>query len=47
LLLGNKDASEKEIEEALHKANAHFVYNLENKLETFVGSTSIMNLSGG
>jgi len=29
LLLGNKDATDKEIEEALHKANAGFVYNLE------------------
>jgi ABC-type multidrug transport system fused ATPase/permease subunit len=47
LLLGNKDATEQDIQEALIKSNASFVNTLEKKLDTFVGSTSMMNLSGG
>ena len=47
LLLGNKDATEEELNQVLIKANAGFVFNLEKKIDTFVGSTSMMNLSGG
>jgi ABC-type multidrug transport system fused ATPase/permease subunit len=47
LLLGNKDATEQDIQEALTKSNANFVNSLDKKLDTFVGSTSMMNLSGG
>jgi ABC-type multidrug transport system fused ATPase/permease subunit len=35
------------IDDALKKANATFVYEMENKLETYIGSASVLNLSGG
>jgi len=47
LLYGNRDASNDEIKEALKKANCDFVYLLEKKLDTFVGTAGILNLSGG
>ena len=47
LRFANKDATEEDMLKALEKANAQFVMNLENKLETYIGSTSIQNLSGG
>jgi len=31
----------------LQKANAQFVFEFENKLETFIGTSSVVNLSGG
>jgi ATP-binding cassette subfamily B (MDR/TAP) protein 1 len=47
LLFGNKDASLEDIDEAIKKANATFVYDMENKLDTYIGSTAVLNLSGG
>ena len=47
LMYGNKDASEKEIKEALTKANAQFVFQLENGIDTFCGTSGILNMSGG
>lgn len=47
LLYGNIDATEEDCEEALRQANAHFVFELENGLDTFVGTAGIMNMSGG
>lgn len=47
LLYGNKDASDKECREALKKANAEFVFELENGINTFVGTAGILNMSGG
>lgn len=47
LLYGNRDASEREIRDALRRANATFVYDFEAKLDTFIGSGSVVNLSGG
>jgi ABC-type multidrug transport system fused ATPase/permease subunit len=47
LLLGNRDASDKEIVAALKQANATFILDLPDKLDTYVGSSAIMNLSGG
>ena len=48
LLYGNADASEMQMREALKKANAlRFVEKLENGLDTYVGTASILNLSGG
>lgn len=47
LLFGNCDASEKDMEEALKQANATFVFDQENGLDTFVGTAGIMNMSGG
>ena len=47
LLFGNKDATDEDIEEALKLANATFIYDMENKLETYIGSASVLNLSGG
>jgi len=47
LLFGNRDASDVEIERALYKANAQFVFEFERKLETFIGTSSVVNLSGG
>mmetsp|Transcript_26451 Transcript_26451/g.36133 ORF Transcript_26451/g.36133 Transcript_26451/m.36133 type:complete len:90 (-) Transcript_26451:798-1067(-) len=47
LLFGNRDATNEEISDALSKANCGFVDLLENKLDTFVGTSGILNLSGG
>ena len=43
---GHEDVSDKEIEEACHAANADFVFNLPDKLETEVGEGGA-TLSGG
>lgn len=47
LLYGNMDATEEECEEALKRANAQFVFDLENGMDTFVGTAGVMNMSGG
>ena len=47
ILFGNKDASDSEIEYALKQANATFIYDMENKLDTYIGSAAVLNLSGG
>ena len=47
LLFGNRDASDEEIKRALQKANAQFVFDFERKLDTFIGTSSVVNLSGG
>ena len=41
LLFGNKDAAEEECKEALVKAKAGFVFNLEEGMDTNVGSAGI------
>jgi ABC-type multidrug transport system fused ATPase/permease subunit len=46
-MFGNKDATDTDIEDAIKKANAEFVYEMENKLDTYIGSTAVLNLSGG
>jgi ABC-type multidrug transport system fused ATPase/permease subunit len=47
MLFGNRDATDSEIEKALVKANADFVFGFEKKLDTFIGTSSVVNLSGG
>lgn len=48
LIYGNSDATEQDIENALRQANADFVLDtLEKGLDTYVGSSSVLNLSGG
>lgn len=47
LLFGNKDASEKECLQALKQANATFVEELENGLDTLVGTANSISMSGG
>lgn len=47
LLFGNKDATQEDIDYAIKLANANFVYEMENGLDTFCGSTAVLNLSGG
>jgi len=47
ILLGNRDASDKEIVAALKQANATFILEMPDKLDTYVGSSAVMNLSGG
>jgi len=47
LLFANKDATQSDMEAALKKANAEFVKQLENGLDTYIGSSAIQNLSGG
>jgi len=32
---------------ALSRADANFVFELEKQLDTYVGSSSVLNLSGG
>jgi ABC-type multidrug transport system fused ATPase/permease subunit len=41
------DATDEDIGVALNRANADFVYELEDQLDTFIGSGSVVNLSGG
>ena len=48
LLFGNKDATEEQMWKALDDASArNFVEKLTDKLDTYVGSGSVLNLSGG
>ena len=47
LLFGNKDATEADIEYALKQANATFIFDMESKLDTYIGSSSVLNMSGG
>lgn len=47
LMFGNKDATEEDIKCALEMASASFVETMEKGLDTYVGSASVMNLSGG
>lgn len=47
LMFGNKDATEEDIRRALAMASASFVETMEKGLDTYVGSASVMNLSGG
>jgi len=47
ILLGNRDASDKEIVAALKQANATFILDMPDKLDTYVGSSAVLNLSGG
>jgi ABC-type multidrug transport system fused ATPase/permease subunit len=44
---GNVDANDEQIKAALQRANATFVYDMEGGLDAFVGSTTVLNLSGG
>ena len=47
LLFGDKDATEKDMKEALAQANAQFVFDNEDGLDTFVGTAGVVNMSGG
>jgi ABC-type multidrug transport system fused ATPase/permease subunit len=47
LLFGDKDANEEQIKHALNQANAGFVYEMPNKLDTYIGSAAVLNMSGG
>lgn len=47
LMNAKHDATEDEMKEALRKSNADFVWQLENGLDTYIGSSSVANLSGG
>lgn len=47
LMYGNKDANEEDLREALRLANATFVEQLENGIDSYVGAASVMALSGG
>ena len=46
-MYGNKDATEADLERAISLANAHFIKEMEKGLETYVGSSTVLNLSGG
>ena len=43
----NMNATDKDIEIALNKANALFVKKLEQGINKFIGTSSLNNLSGG
>lgn len=47
LIYGNKDASDADLKEALMRADASFVFELEKGMDTYVGAGSVLNLSGG
>ena len=47
LLFGDKDATEKDMKDALIKASAQFVFDNPEGLDTFVGTAGIVNMSGG
>lgn len=41
-MYGNKDATDQDIKEALEKANAiSFVNQMENKIDTYIGSSAV------
>ena len=46
-MFGKKDATDEEMKEALTMANALFAYDIDPHLDSFVGSTSVLNMSGG
>ena len=46
-MYGNKDANEDDLERVIKLANAEFIKEMEKGLETYVGSSTVMNLSGG
>ena len=47
LMYGNSTATEAQMQAALELASAQFVYSMEKQLDTYVGSGSVLNLSGG
>ena len=48
LLYGNHTATDEQIRRAIELASADFVLNeLEKGLDTYVGSSTVLNLSGG
>ena len=47
LMYGNKDATEADLQRSINLANAHFIENMEKGLNTYVGSSTVLNLSGG
>ena len=47
IMYGNKDATEADLERAIKLANADFIGELEKGLQTYVGSSTVLNLSGG
>lgn len=46
-MYGNKDATEEDLKVVLKQANADFIDKMEKGLETYVGSSTVLNLSGG
>ena len=46
-MYGNSDATEDDMRKALQRANADFIFKMENGLDTYVGSSTVLNLSGG
>ena len=47
IMYGNKDATEQDLERAINQASATFVYTLPEGMDTYVGSSTVLNLSGG
>ncbi len=47
LMFGNSDATQKDIDESLKRANADFVYSIEGGIDSYIGSAAVLNLSGG
>lgn len=47
LMYGNHEADENQLQDAIKKANAGFIDQMEKGLETYVGSSTVLNLSGG
>ena len=47
LMYGNHEADENQMQDAIKKANAGFIDQMEKGLETYVGSSTVLNLSGG
>ena len=45
--LGNREATDEDIKEAMHLANAQLAYELDPDLNIYTGSTAVNNLSGG
>ena len=44
---GNKDATPEMIEGSLKKANATFVHDMDGGMDAYIGSSAVLNLSGG
>lgn len=46
-MYGNCDATEQDLKEAIRRADASFIYEIEKGLDAEVGTSAIGNLSGG
>jgi len=47
LMFSNCEATDTDIETAVKRAHAQFIYQMPKQLDEYVGSSTVMNFSGG